>query len=130
MIWSDGKSKISPHENLTIIVFQLGDKSQSGHKNQKQRRAAAKRLKRKEQKPPCPVPGCDVPNHYPKRNAFDCHVPNLFNEDLDVGVMYRTIIRNVTPLTVMFLIFSVKTWTLKTLHLGDWQPWLVGCFWA
>ena len=28
--------------------------------------------------------GCDVPNHYPKRHAFDCHVPNLFNEDLDV----------------------------------------------
>ena len=87
VIRSDGKSKISPHEDLTITVFQPaeGDKSQSGHhKNQKQRRAAAKRLKKKSQQLPCPVSGCDVPNHYPKRHAFDCHVPNLFNEDLDV----------------------------------------------
>ena len=30
------------------------------------------------------MPGCDVPNHYPKRHTFDYHVPNLFNEDLDV----------------------------------------------
>ena len=85
VIRSDGKSKISPHADLTITVFQPaeGDKSQSGHKNQKQRRAAAKRLKRKEQQPPCHVSGCAVSNPYPKRHAFDCHVPNLFNEDLD-----------------------------------------------
>ena len=77
VIRSDGKSKISPHEDLTITVFQPaeGDKSQSGLKNQKQRRAAAKRLKRKEQQPPCHVSGCAVPNPYPKRHAFDCHVP-------------------------------------------------------
>ncbi|MEW8615599.1 MAG: hypothetical protein AB2610_20780, partial [Candidatus Thiodiazotropha sp.] len=87
VIRSDGKSKTSPHEDLSITVFQPaeGDKSQSGHKNQKQRRAEAKRLKRKEQQPPCPVSGCDVPNHYPKRHAFDCHIPNLFDEELDVG---------------------------------------------
>ena len=80
VIRSDGKSKISPHEDQPAE----GDKSQSGHKNQKQRRAAAKGLKKKSQQLPCPVSGCDVPNHYPKRHAFDCHVPNLFNEDLDV----------------------------------------------
>lgn len=88
VIRSDGKSKTSPHQDLNITVFRSAEEeaphSQSEHKNPRQKRAAARRLKRREQQPPCPVSGCDVPNRYPKRHAFDCHVPNLFDEDLDV----------------------------------------------
>lgn len=84
---SDGKSKIPPRKDFSITIYQKPAetaKPQSEQRNSKQRRAVAKTMKRKNQQSPCPVSGCDVPNNYPKAHAFASHVPNLFDEDLDV----------------------------------------------
>ena len=147
VIRPDGKSKISPHKDLSISVFQQneGDKPQSCHKNQKQRRAASQRLKEKEQQAPCPVSGCDVPNNYPKRHAFDCHVSNLFNVDLDVeGVTSRRLaalkLAAVWLLGMRATIFELTRYVDSmcllsgdanreiTANQSAAMSWLVGCF--
>lgn len=80
-------SSISQGQGRTIRVVKSQKEAmdlQQERQPYDQRRSHFRKERRREQLSVCPVPCCEVHAGYPKRHAFEYHVPSLFEEGLDV----------------------------------------------